>query len=143
MKYRFTIPNDPRKNYLPHHERMPSLNQFIHAERQRTPRGFTKGAVMKKEWQKYVVSCIRKQLRVKIKKPICVHYYYYEQDIKRDIGNVHAFCQKVVEDALQDCAVIPNDNQYYIPKFTADFYIDPVNPRVEVVLEELDYGTKV
>ena len=139
MKYRFIIPNNPRKDYLPHHERMPSLNQFLQAERQRTSKGFTKGAVMKKEWQRYVVSCIRKQLRgVRITKPICVHYYYYEQDKKRDIGNIHAFCQKIVEDAMQDCRLIPNDNQQYIKKFTADFYTDKYNPRVEICLEELE-----
>jgi hypothetical protein len=39
---------------------------------------------------------------------------------------------------MQDCRLIPNDNQQYIKKFTADFYIDKFNPRVEVVLEELE-----
>ena len=133
MTYKFTIPISEK-------HKLPSLNDYIRAERERIGgRGkfLTKGAVMKKEWQQYISLFIHKDLRgVKIEKPIVVHYHYYEPNRKRDFGNIHAPTQKFVEDALQDCGTIINDNQRYIVGFTADFAIDKENPRVEVELEE-------
>ena len=133
MIYKFTIPISEK-------HKLPSLNDYIRAERERIGgRGkfLTKGAVMKREWQNYISVFIRKDLRgVKIEKPIIVHYHYFEPNRKRDFGNIHAPTQKFVEDALQDCGTIINDNQRYIVGFTADFAIDKENPRVEVELEE-------
>lgn len=134
--YKFTIPTSPTR-------KMPALNDFIRAERC-TFRSYgnklmTKGSLMKKEWQQYISVYIRKDLgRAKVLHPIVVHYHYYEPDRKRDLGNVHATCQKFTEDALQDCRVIPNDNQKWIVGFTADFDIDRQNPRIEVTLEEVE-----
>ena len=133
MTYKFTIPTSKT-------HKLPSLNDYIGAERQRIgARGkfLTKGAVMKREWQQYISIFIRKDMRgVKITKPVVIHYHYYEPDRKRDFGNIHAPCQKFVEDALQDCGVIVNDNQKYVVGFTADFAISKDNPRVEIELEE-------
>jgi len=134
MMYKFTIPTDRKK--------LPSLNDYIAAERvrigARSGRFLTKGAVMKKEWQSYISLFIRRDLRgVKIEKPVLIHYRYFEENRKRDLGNIHAPCQKFVEDALQDCKVIANDNQKCVVGFTAHFEIDKENPRVEVVLEEV------
>jgi Holliday junction resolvase RusA-like endonuclease len=133
MMYKFTIPTVRKK--------LPSLNDYIAAERvrigARSGRFLTKGAVMKKEWQSYISLFIRRDLRgVKIEKPVLIHYRYFEENRKRDLGNIHAPCQKFVEDALQDCKVIANDNQKCVVGFTAHFEIDKENPRVEVVLEE-------
>jgi len=133
MMYKFTIPTDRKK--------LPSLNDYIAAERvrinARSGKFLTKGAVMKKEWQSYISLFIRKDLRgVKIEKPILIHYRYFEENRKRDLGNIHAPCQKFVEDALQDCKVIANDNQKCVVGFTANFDVDKDNPRVEVILEE-------
>lgn len=133
MMYKFTIPTDRKK--------LPSLNDYIAAERvrigARSGRFLTKGAVMKKEWQSYISLFIRRDLRgVKIEKPVLIHYRYFEENRKRDLGNIHAPCQKFVEDALQDCKVIANDNQKCVVGFTAHFEVDKENPRVEVVLEE-------
>lgn len=133
MTYKFTIPTGGKN-------KLPSLNDYIRAERERIgARGkfLTKGAVMKREWQQYISIFIRKDLRgVKIEKPVIIHYHYYEENRKRDIGNIHAPAQKFVEDALQDCGVIANDNQKYVVGFTASFDIDKQNPRVEIELEE-------
>lgn len=131
--YKFTIPTDRRK--------LPSLNDYIAAERVRigskTGKFLTKGALMKREWQSYISLFIRRDLRgVKIEKPVLIHYRYFEENRKRDLGNIHAPCQKFVEDALQDCNVIANDNQRCVVGFTVHFEVDKDNPRVEVVLEE-------
>ena len=133
MTYKFTIP-------IRENKKLPSLNDYIRAERERIGgRGkfLTKGAVMKREWQQYISIFIRKDLRgVRIEKPVIIHYHYYEPNRKRDIGNIHAPCQKFVEDALQDCNVIANDNQKCVVGFTASFDLDKQNPRVEIEIEE-------
>jgi len=133
MMYKFTIPTDRKK--------LPSLNEYIAAERVRIggkgTKFLTKGAIMKRDWQSYISLFIRKDLRgVRIEKPVLIHYRYFEADRRRDLGNIHAPCQKFVEDALQDCHVIANDNQKCVVGFTANFNVDRENPRVEIVLEE-------
>lgn len=135
MIYTFTIPTD-------HKRKLPSLNDYIAAERQRlnTKRGkfMTKGALMKREWQDYISIFIRRDLRgVRIDKPVIIHYHYYEENRKRDIGNIHAPCQKFVEDALQECRVLKNDNQKCVVGFTATFDYDKENPRVVVQIVEV------
>ena len=133
MTYKFTIPTKGQN-------KLPSLNDYIRAERQRIGgRGkfMTKGALMKREWQNYISVFIRKDMRgVKIEKPVVIHYHYFEENRKRDFGNIHAPCQKFVEDALQECGVIKNDNQKFVVGFTATFDVCKENPRVEISLEE-------
>ena len=132
MTYTFTFPTKRQKT--------PSLNEYISAERQRLGgkgRFLTKGAIMKQQWQRDISVYIRKDLRgVKIEKPVIIHYQYYEENKKRDIGNIHAPFQKFCEDALQDCGVIANENQKCVVGFTAHFSVDKENPRIEVTLEE-------
>lgn len=133
MIYSFTVPTKGNKT--------PSLNEYITAERIRLGgRGtkfLTKGAVMKKRWQEDISVYILNELRnVTVTKPVIIHYDYYEADSRRDVGNIHAPFQKFCEDALQDCGVLPNDNQKWVVGFTAHFAIDKENPRVVVTLEE-------
>lgn len=135
MTYTFTIPTEKKK--------LPSLNEYIAAERVRIggkgSKFLTKGALMKREWQSYISLFIRRDLKLlKIEKPVIIHYHYFEKDSRRDLGNIHAPCQKFTEDALQDCGVIANDNQKCLKGFTATFEIDKENPRVEVSLQEID-----
>lgn len=124
-------------------DKPPSLNEYIKSERTtiytRNGKFMTKGGALKKEWQKYFSIYIIKCLpNVKITKPIIVHYRYFYPDYRMDCGNIHCPIQKYMEDALQDCGVILNDNQRYIKGFTADFSIDKVAPRIEVDLEVLE-----
>lgn len=125
--------------------RMPDLNDFIGAERTTIRRDakskvlLTKGAVMKKQWGEYVAKYIRLNVKnEKATKPFVIHYHYYEPDARRDCGNIHGFCQKITEDALQKTKTIPNDNQTWLKGFTADFQVDKLNPRIEVEIEEID-----
>lgn len=123
--------------------RLPDLNDYLQAERvsRRTPNGkfFTRGAEMKKKWQQYIITFIRKDLkRLKITKPVIIHYHYYEPNARRDLGNIHAVAQKFIEDALQITKVLANDNQKCVRGFTADFDIDKDNPRIVVEIEEVE-----
>lgn len=132
MTYKFTIPG-----------RLPNLNDFIKAERTTVKSDYrskvllTKGALMKKQWQKYVANYIRADLgNTKPKTPIDIHYTFYEPDRKRDKDNIMGFAFKVVFDALQSTGTIQNDNWKTINNIIADFDVDANNPRIEVVLKE-------
>ena len=131
MTYRFVIRGT-----------MPSLNELLSGERQTYGRGKkigSKGNDLKQMWQKTAVYTIRQQLKgTKPKCPIVVHYRYFERNRRRDLGNVHGFAQKIVEDALQAAGTIPNDGWEQIRGFTAEFFIDKLNPRIEVELEEVE-----
>ena len=134
MIYKFTFPTKGDKT--------PSLNEYIKAERARIrTRGnkfLTEGAVMKRKWQDKIAVYILNALRgKKANPPVIIHYHYFEENAKRDIGNIHAPFQKFCEDALQDCGVIENDNQKCVVGFTALFDIDKENPRIEVEIEEV------
>ena len=134
MIYKFTIEG-----------RLPNYNDYTKAERisyiTKTGKLMTNGSKMKKEKQKYVCAFIRRDLKnLKLDKPVKMHYHYFEPNKRRDPGNFHAFCQKVTEDALQECGVLPNDNWEWIKAFTVDWELDKKNPRIEVEIEEIDDG---
>ena len=94
---------------------------------------------MKKDYQLIACNAIRTQLkRLTIRKPVRIHYDFYEPDHKRDISNVTAFFVKVFEDALQDCKVLRNDNWVYIRGYSQDFHVDKDRPRVEVTIQEIE-----
>lgn len=120
---------------------MPTLNELLKGERVTfgSRNHFsTKGHNIKKEWQTATMWAIRKQLgRVKATPPVDIHYVYYEPKRNRDKGNIHGFAQKIIEDAMQDAGLINNDNWQWIRHFTAEFYVDAKNPRIEVIVEEV------
>lgn len=135
MILQFTIRTTPKN-------KTPSLNDVIKAERTIFKKGnkiVSQGSLMKKKWQSYFASQIVKGLgRKKISKPFTVHYDIYEPDKKRDIGNVFSPIEKYTMDALQDTGTIPNDNQQWYKGFSARFFIDKENPRIEVTISEIE-----
>lgn len=94
---------------------------------------------MKRDYMMLAASEIRYQLRrYKAKKPLIIHIWYFEPDMRRDKDNIHSMFIKCFLDALQKCDVIHNDGWNEIENFTHDFLVDKKNPRIEVYLEELD-----
>lgn len=128
--------------------RMPNLNDFLSAHHI----GFkwkqkgkamilsaSKGSEMKREWQKKCEVPIRNALKGrKLSTPIDIHYHYFEIDKRRDKGNIHAFCQKVFEDCLQDVGALNNDGFTDIRNFTVEFDVDSKNPRIEITITEVN-----
>jgi len=111
----------------------PCLNDYIHA----CGRSPHIGAKMKRDYQMIACNAIRKQLpHTTIKKPVRIHYRFYEANMGRDWSNVGSYATKVIEDALQQCGVLRNDNQAWVKGYTHDFDIDKLNPRIEVEIEE-------
>ncbi len=116
---------------------MPCLNDYLH-ECSRHPQA---GGRIKREYQMIAANAIRRCLgKTKAKKPISLHYSFYEADRKRDKGNIFSFADKVFEDALQAVGFIPNDNWCWISKIESpDFFVDSKNPRIEVTMTEVEW----
>ena len=115
------------------HGRLDGLNNLIDCER--THRQM--GAKLKRKNEAYVRMYIRQQLRgYRPKTPVKLHYYIYERNRKRDLDNVFSFCAKVVQDSLVKEGIIDNDGWAFIDGFTAQFFVDPHFPRIEVEIEE-------
>lgn len=122
MEYQLTIPG-----------RLDNLNDYILAERSNR----YKGANLKEENQKIALFEIYRQLpKVRVTGPVKMHYRWYEKNRRRDLDNISSFGRKVIQDALVQAGVLPDDGWKYIKGFTDEFYVDAENPRIEVILKE-------
>lgn len=114
----------------------PSLNEYIR-ELGRNPKA---GGRMKKKYEQICIGFIRKDLKGwKTTKPFVIHYRFFEPSSgkKRDYGNILGMAQKIIEDALQMCGTIPNDNPRYLTDFTHEFNYTNGTPYIEVEIEEV------
>ena len=115
----------------------PGLNEYI-AALGTNPR---KGGRMKAEYEMIACNAIRRELkRWKTEKPVILHYKFYEpqKGQKRDYMNIFSFADKVIEDALQKCGVIKDDDPRYVKNTTREFFYTDGTPRIEVSIEEID-----
>lgn len=114
----------------------PSLNDYIH-QLGTSPHA---GGRMKKEYMFIACNAIRRSLkRQRAKGAVILHYSFYEpkKGNKRDVMNIFAFADKVIEDALQQCEVIPNDSPRIVLNTTHRFFYSD-RPRIEVEIEEVE-----
>lgn len=112
--------------------RLPSLNEYISANRYDK----NAGNRFKRNEQKKVMWQIRQQLKgVKIRRPIRLHYIWYERDRRRDLDNISGFGHKVIQDALVECGVLKDDGWDEIVGYSDTFAVDRGNPRIIVLLE--------
>ena len=113
----------------------PDLNNYI-SECARSPHC---GGKLKRDYMLIASNAIRRQLpKVEIEKPVFIKYKIYEATAKRDFSNVGSFATKVIEDSLQQCKVLKNDNQKCVRGYSHEFFIDRVNPRIEVEIIEIE-----
>ena len=114
----------------------PSLNDYL-SECGKNPKA---GGRMKRDYMLLASNAIRLQLkRLKVHNPVILHYKFYEPSNGqfRDYMNIFSFADKVIEDALQQCKVIPNDNPKWVKNTTHEFYYTGGTPWIEVSIEEL------
>lgn len=113
----------------------PALNDFIGAMN----RNRFVGAQMKKKYERVANEAIKSQLKgLRIKEQVFIEYVYYEADKRRDKSNINAFAVKIIEDALQDCGILKNDGWDNIAGYSQYFMIDKKNPRIEVIIREVE-----
>lgn len=113
--------------------RLPTLNEYINKCRYNKFAGNS----FKKEYQRYIESCIL-VYQIKPMDKANIVYKFYEKNKKRDKDNVSSFARKIINDALQNTDIIQNDNWQCIGSLTDEFYIDKENFRIEVELYECE-----
>lgn len=114
--------------------RLPGLNEMIRADRSHAQ----KGAKLKRESLEAVMWYIIAAGLKPIDKPVVIRYRFYEENRLRDVGNILAGADKVIEDALVKCGILPNDGQTWVRNILPWFDVDKINPRIEVELEEIE-----
>lgn len=110
--------------------KLPSLNEFIRAER--TNRYM--GANMKRSTQDGIAWFIRKL--PKFEKPVFIHFHWVEKTSKRDLDNI-AFAKKFILDALVENGKLKDDSQKYVRGFT-DTFEKGKEYQAVVVIEEVN-----
>lgn len=115
--------------------KLPGLNEYILAER--TNR--MKAAEMKRDTEYIIRLAARQQLHgVRCyRAPVVMHYTWIEKNRKRDKDNI-AFARKFIQDALVRAGILENDGWDQIAGFEDEFKVDARNPRVEVVITEME-----
>ena len=132
MKYKVTIPNWTS-----------GLNELLnHQEKRYDPR--TKKLRVynpeKAKNEKLIRNCLTKQgmNKVRIEKPIAIHYMIYAKDRKHDRQNLGSCLDKCFCDAMQTMKILRNDGWNDIVKLAFDYSVDSRNPRAEITITELD-----
>jgi len=123
MTHKLTIPGT-----------LPGLNEYINAERTNKYRA----AAMKKQAEHVIITLAKAKLRKPIKTPVKMRYTWYEKGKRRDMDNICAFGRKVIQDGLVKAGKLPGDGWKYICGFSDDFEVDKLNPRVEIIIEEVE-----
>lgn len=114
----------------------PGLNDYI----SELGTSWRLGGKMKKDYQMIACNAIRRSLkRYKATKPVILHYHFAEpkKGNKRDRMNVFSFADKVIEDALQVCKVIVNDDPKHVLNTTHTFEDTNGEPSITVQIEEI------
>lgn len=114
--------------------RLSSLNQYI--DHERTNR--YKAASLKRENEDWIIAAVKRCLRgVKIKEPVEMNYLWVVPNKRTDRDNV-AFAKKFVQDALVKSGVLKDDGWDYVVGFSDRFEVDKKNPRIEVLIKEIE-----
>lgn len=113
---------------------LPTLNQYIAAERSNR----YKAAKMKRGAEEQIVIAARQPMRgVHIDNPVEMSYLWVCKDKRTDRDNI-AFAKKFVQDALVQCGVLKDDGWKYVVGFSDRFEVDLDDPRIEVLIKEVD-----
>lgn len=111
--------------------KLPNLNDYTKACRSNR----YAGAKMKKEQEDIIKGYILAQLGyIKFKGQVKLNFVWIEPNKKRDLDNI-CFAKKFILDALVDMGTIEADGWSGVVGFTDQFDVDPIQPRVEVVIE--------
>ena len=123
------------------------LNELLHNQGKRYDARTKRYRVFNKEKEKndrICRNCIRVSdcRNVQISKPVYMEYSFFVPNKKHDRSNYASAFIKSFEDALQQCNVIKNDTYDLVLDYTIHFEVDTKNPRVEVVIHEVEKGRK-
>ena len=119
------------------------LNELLNAQQKKYDARLKKMRVFNPEKvknEKIIRQCLIKQgmSKVKIEKPIAIHYKIYTPNKKHDRQNLGSCLDKCFCDALQTMKILHNDGWNDIVKLSFDYDVDVKNPRAEITITELD-----
>ena len=76
----------------------------------------------------------------KIRGKYMLTYLLYPSNTNSDLMNVVSVIDKFLNDALQDLGVVVNDNiKFYKHMIATVKEIDKINPRIEIIIEEIEW----
>ena len=123
MKVEFTIPGE-----------LPALNEIINMAKQKwSYKDLKKAETDRVAWELTSQGAKRHQ---QFTKPIAVTITWYCPNKRKDKDNVMAGC-KFIFDAMQVVGLIKNDGWNQVAGIVPRFEVDPENPRIEVIIEEV------
>ena len=94
---------------------------------------------VKQHYHKLIYSKVTQSQKLKDK--YMVSYMLYPSNSNCDLMNVVSVIDKFLNDALQDCGVIVNDNiKFYKHMIATVKEVDKLNPRIEIIVEEMNDG---
>ena len=106
------------------------LNAFISACKSH----YSVAGRLKSENEEIIVWEAQKQKLKPIDTPCYMAYHWYCKNKRKDKSNVSSMGRKCIEDALQKCHVLKQDNWNAIIGHSDDYYIDKENPRIEIII---------
>ena len=132
MKYKVTIPNWTS-----------GLNELLNHQEKRYDYRTKKMRVFNTEKtknEKVIRNCLLKQNmgKVRIEKPVAIHYMIYAKDKKHDRQNLGSCLDKCFCDAMQTLKILKNDGWNDIVKISFDYDIDSKDPRAEITITEME-----
>ncbi len=67
-----------------------------------------------------------------------IHYDVYAKRNGTDGGNIRSIIEKFFLDGLVEAGSIADDSIKYVKGESSDYFIDPLNPRIEITITEVD-----
>ena len=118
------------------------LNELLNSQQKKYDARLKKMRVFNPEKvknEKIIRQCLIKQgmAKVKIEKPIAIHYKIYAPNKKHDRQNLGSCLDKCFCDALQTMKILPNDAWDWVVKLSFDYDVDRKDPRAEITITEL------
>ena len=93
--------------------------------------------LVKQHYHKLIHSKVTQSQKLKDK--YMVSYMLYPSNANCDLMNVVSVIDKFLNDALQDSGIVVNDNiKFYKHMIATIKEIDKINPRIEIIIEELE-----
>lgn len=124
---------EPKKRTLIIYGKLAGLNDYTKACRTNK----YVGAQMKNNAEMLILTYIRKQKIGRFSGKVKLNFRWYEPNRKRDLDNI-CFAKKFILDALVSFGTIEADGWRCVIGFTDEFFLDAVNPRIEVDVIEWD-----
>ena len=114
--------------------KMPTLNELI--KRDRTNR--YAGNELKRRYQMIASARIRQARLSPVKQAQWILYEFHESSRRRDKDNVSAFARKVINDALQNTGILPNDNNEWVAGLSEVFVYDKTDRIIVTLVDHSD-----